>query len=124
MRQTAQDASWPTATLAERWEELHTQAEQLAKLAAIAPEGFDDTLSALPDRLSQASEWQRELAWQGVEDIDAMMQPGLTALRTITARGQDAGAPALALWREFYAARNAVLEVAGEAQLHETAEAA
>jgi len=124
MRQTAQDASWPTASLTERWEELHVQAEHLAKLAAIAPEAFDRALAAFPDRLAQASEWQRELAWQGIEDIDAMMQPGLTALRTITTRGQDAGAPALTLWREFHAARNAVLEVAHDVQTRETADAA
>ncbi|MFN3606538.1 MAG: hypothetical protein ACK4SS_04970, partial [Cypionkella sp.] len=35
------------------------------------------------------------LIWQGVEDMAAIMAPGLAALRVLTARGQDAAAPAL-----------------------------
>jgi putative intracellular protease/amidase len=46
---------------------------------------------------------------QGLADIDAMLVPGLSALATLTARGQDATTPALALWREFHAARGSVL---------------
>ena len=111
MRETAQAAGSRSTSLAEKWQGLHAQAEELAGLAAISAEAFGAALQAFPDRIARANEWQRELAWQGIEDIDALMQPGLVALQTITARGQDASAPALALWREFYAARNAVLAI-------------
>lgn len=109
MRKSARDAAQPVGALARRWEELHDTAAQLATLAQIAPEPANAEISAFPGLLGNASDWQRELAWQGMADIDAMMRPGLAALRTLTERGQDASAPALALWREFHAARSAVL---------------
>lgn len=94
------------ATLAQQWEALHLQATQLAALAQIAAESELTTFSRLAD---QAQGWQLQLARQGLEDIAAMLRPGLAALATLTARGQDAAAPALALWREFHAARASVL---------------
>lgn len=122
MRENADRAQRPMGSLADRWEELHRQADQLAQLAHLSPEQTGGEISRFPALLAGATQWQRDLAWQAVEDIDAIMQPGLTALRTITARGQDAQAPALALWREFHAARDAVLEVVRSHE--ETADAA
>ena len=52
------------------------------------------------------------LARDALGDIDAILQPGLTALRNIQARGQDTTAPALALWREFHALRSSLLVLA------------
>lgn len=109
LRKTAAHASKPLGSLAQRWEDLHASSAQLAKIAALSPEEFSGDIAAFPNLLGRANEWQRDLAWQGIEDIDAMMRPGLSALGTITARGQDASAPALALWREFHHARQAVL---------------
>ncbi|QUL37205.1 hypothetical protein [Erythrobacter sp. JK5] len=124
MRETVQRAARPLGALADRWDALHVQAGQLAELAQIAPERAGSSRAAFSERLAAASEAQRQLAWQGMEDIDAMMQPGLTALRTITARGQDAAAPALALWREFHAARDVVLFALGVEARFESADAA
>lgn len=91
-----------------RWESLHGQAAQLAALGRIAPEAPQAGFAAL---FAAAGDRQRQLAAQGLEDIAAMLQPGLAALATLTARGQDTAAPALALWREFHAARASVLAV-------------
>ncbi|MEM7665291.1 MAG: hypothetical protein AAF250_05500 [Pseudomonadota bacterium] len=113
MREAAQASTRPLGSLVQRWQDLHEQAERLATLAALSPEPFDDQLAAFPSLLESASQAQRKLAWEGLEDIHAMMQPGLVALQTITSRGKDAGAPALALWREFHAARDAVLMAVG-----------
>ncbi len=99
-------------SLAQRWNDLHAQAFQLAKLAKLAPEPDETELMDVPAMLGEANEWQRELAWQAIEDIDAMMQPGMVALRTILAREQDPHVPALALWREFHAARGSVISLA------------
>ncbi|QIQ87406.1 hypothetical protein [Erythrobacter sp.] len=109
MRESADAAKEPLGSLARRWHGLHEQAAGLAALAGLAPEAESGAVAGFSARLGEASEWQRELAWQGIEDIDAMMRPGLAALETLTARGQEAAAPALALWREFHAARDAVL---------------
>ena len=42
---------------------------------------------------------------RGVDDLAAVMQPGLRALLSLTAQGQDTTAAALTLWREFDRAR-------------------
>lgn len=97
-----------------KWERLHSEAEQLASFAHLAPERSGQFITAFPAMLEHAGESQRQRALQGIEDIDAMMQPGMTALRTISARGVDVGPPALALWREFHAAREAVIEIVAD----------
>ncbi|MEM6857200.1 MAG: hypothetical protein AAF559_04945 [Pseudomonadota bacterium] len=107
-----QGTASPHSSLAARWEDLHDQAMRLAQLADLSPEPFAGPIAAFPERIGDADEWQRELAWQGLEDIDAMMRPGLAALATLTQRGMSANAPALALWREFYDARGAVMALA------------
>ncbi|MDJ0643098.1 MAG: hypothetical protein QNJ15_09790 [Erythrobacter sp.] len=124
MRTATQSANRSVEDLRERWIALHASAAQLARLAGIAPEPFEDDLATFPDRYQEALEWQRELVWRSIDDIDAIMQPGVTALRTITSRGRDASAPALTLWREFFSARNAVRDQVVAASEAEAAEAA
>jgi hypothetical protein len=55
---------------------------------------------------------RRDLLRQGVEDLAAMMEPGLAALIAVHSDGRDAAAPARALWQEFVAARDALLALA------------
>ena len=109
MRETAAAAFDPNAALENRWAAIHAQAQQVAELAAISVEKPGGALATFADLLAQANAWQRDIAARGIEDVEAMMGLGLTALTTVTARGQDASAPALALWREFYRAREAAL---------------
>ena len=97
------------ADFAERWEALHTRAQAIAHMAALAAEPFSGEIADFPQAAAQASKPSRELVMRGAEDIDAILQPGFTALLTIQARGQDVTSAALALWREFYNARKAVL---------------
>lgn len=103
-------AAEANAAIEAQWNALHAQAARLALLARISPEPAQaqDGFAAL---LSLARPWQRILVSQGVEDIAAMLTSGLSALATLTGRGQDTAAPALALWREFHAARAALLDV-------------
>ncbi len=104
----------PGFGFAGKWRELHRRAAKLAAMARLSPEKFEGALAAFPDRISEAAPWQRELAWQGLEDIEAMLEPGLAALETLRKRGNATTAPALALWREFYGARSAMMAL-GEA---------
>lgn len=94
------------ATLVAQWEALHATAAMLGKLAQIAPESATPPFGPL---VEAALPWQLTLAAQGLDDIAAMLAAGLAALGTLTARGQNTAAPALALWREFHAARASVL---------------
>ncbi|XUU61467.1 hypothetical protein ACRAQ6_04130 [Erythrobacter sp. HA6-11] len=98
--------------LSKRWRELHALGQQIAVKAQLAPEAFDGQLADFPNAIVDAAPWHRELAEQALEDIDAMLQPGLTALQAIEARGTEVTAPALALWREFYNAREGLLGLA------------
>ncbi len=54
------------------------------------------------------------IAERSIEDLMAMMEPGLAALLAVSARGADARVPALALWREYCAAREALLALLPE----------
>ncbi|MCL9982220.1 MAG: hypothetical protein NBV60_03580 [Erythrobacter sp.] len=92
--------------LTAQWEGLHARASGLAAQAGIAPEPASAPFAPLTET---ARDWQLALAAQGLADIEAMLGAGLAALATLTARGQDTAAPALALWREFHAARASVL---------------
>lgn len=89
---------------------LHGKAAVLTMLARIGAEPAE-TEAALGALVDASSPLQRALVAQGIADCAAMLDSGLTALATLSARGQDASAPALALWREFHAARAGMLAV-------------
>lgn len=95
--------------LADRWNALHHTADAIAELAGLSPERAGGAQSGFAAKLGDASAWQHEAARQGIDDIDAMMRPGLAALGTLAARGKDTSVPAQTLWREFHHAREAVL---------------
>ena len=96
--------------LAEALVALHGQAAGLALLARLAPEPVEigGELGAV---IARATPQQRALVAQAAADCAAMLESGLAALATLTRRGQDTTAPALVLWREFHAARNAMVRV-------------
>lgn len=96
-------------SVAARWELLHETGREIASMAALAAEPMREPFASYPERIEAAGATRLALAHRGLDDIDAMMQPGLTALRLIAARGLDTTAPALALWREFYHARAGLL---------------
>lgn len=99
------------AAIADRWQALHKTANEIAEKAALAHEEMDGELASFPLRVAGAGGTRAWYVKRGLEDMDAVLQPGLTALRLIESRGLDTTAPALALWREFYHARAAVLSL-------------
>ena len=102
--------------LSKRWLELHALGQQIAAKAQLAKEPLDGRVSEFPKQIAGAAPWNRELADQALEDIEAILQPGLTALNAIEARGHDTTAPALALWREYHNAREGLLALAPKEQ--------
>ena len=95
-----------------KWSALHDAAGAVALLAGMAAEPMKPDVRNFPAVMRDCGGWRRDLAEQGVEDLYAIMEPGLSALLAVHARGADAAAPALALWQEFHAARNALLGLA------------
>jgi hypothetical protein len=113
-RAAAQAPDAAPEVLAEALVALHGQAAALAMLARLAPEPveIDGELGAV---IARAQPWQRALVAQTVSDCAAMLDSGLSALGTLTRRGQDTSAPALVLWREFHAARASMASVLASA---------
>ncbi|MFO6446570.1 hypothetical protein ACLBKU_05430 [Erythrobacter sp. NE805] len=96
--------------LAEALVALHGKAAAVALLARLAPEPVE-IRGEIGAVIARARPAQRVLVAQTLGDCAAMLDTGLTALATLSRRGQDASAPALVLWREFHAARAAMVAV-------------
>ena len=100
------------ARLSEQWDAVHAAAGAIAALAQLGHEAPAPEIASLPQRAAQTGGWSYETIARGIDDLAAFMQPGLRALLALTARGQDTTAAALTLWREFHAARAAILDLA------------
>lgn len=98
-----------TSALSMRWSALHDAAAAVAALARVAPEIMPVEVRQFPMLMRDLGGWRRERAEQGVDDLTAIMEPGLSALLSVHARGADASRPARALLDEFHRARDALL---------------
>jgi hypothetical protein len=105
----AQFGQASSSALGMRWSALHDAAGVVATLAGLAPEPMTKELRNFPAVMRDAGGWRRAMAEQGIGDISAFMEPGLSALLAVHARGVSPAVPALALWQEFLAARDAVV---------------
>ena len=92
-----------------RWAALADAANVVAVLAGIEPERPTAEVRNFPALIRDAEAWRREQAENGVSDLAAVMEPGIAALLAVNARGADPKPAAMALWREFTAARSAIL---------------
>lgn len=105
----------PQSPLGQRWSALHGKLAQIAQMAELSPEPLDETTARFNNGLALTGalfgNHAHSAVERGVEDMEILVEIGLTALHEVESRGQDPGAPALALWREVYHAREAVLSV-------------
>lgn len=97
------------SALSMKWSALHDAAGIVATIAGLSAEVMTPQIRNFPANIRDASDWRRELAEQGIADLSAVMEPGLTALLAAHARGAVPQAAAEALWREFLNARDALL---------------
>lgn len=100
-----------SSAISMRWAALNDAAALVCKLAGIVPEARTPELRNFPAIMRDAGGWRQALAEQGIDDLAAMMEPGLAALLAVHARGHSPAAAALVLWREFHAARAALLDL-------------
>jgi hypothetical protein len=92
-----------------KWSALHDAAGVVAMLAGIAAESMRPDVRNFPAMMRDVGGWRRDRAEQGIDDLSAIMEPGLAALLAVHARGVNPASAALALWQEFHAARTALL---------------
>lgn len=97
--------------LAQQWEAVHEAAAAVGNLAQLGRETPSPEIVQLPQRAADKGGWHYEMAARGIDDLAAVMQPGLRALLSLTAQGQDTTAAALTLWREFHTARAAIVDL-------------
>ncbi|MBU6266880.1 MAG: hypothetical protein KGN34_05010 [Sphingomonadales bacterium] len=95
--------------LARQWSALHRAAAAVAGLAGTVPQPESAQSRAFPERVAQVDDWRAGVARQGVADLAAVMEPGLTALIAVHKRGGDPSPAAWALLQEFTAARDSLL---------------
>ena len=92
-----------------KWAALHDAATVVGTLAGVATEPMRPELRNFPAVMRDLGGWRREAAEQGIDDLSAIMEPGLVALLAVHARGTNPAVPALALWQEFQVSRAALL---------------
>ncbi|WP_338466932.1 hypothetical protein RXV95_15565 [Novosphingobium sp. ZN18A2] len=98
--------------LSAKWSALQDAGDIVCRLAGLSPDARQPAVCDFPDMMKDAGDWRREIARRGVDDLVAIMEPGLSALMAVRARGADPAPAALALWHEFIAARTALLALA------------
>lgn len=92
-----------------KWSALHDAVAVVGTLAGLAAEPMRAEVRNFPAIMRDAGGWRRDQAEQGIDDLSAVMEPGIAALLAIHARGANPAPAALALWQEFHAARAALL---------------
>ncbi len=107
--------SEPACPTALSWSALHDAAGIVGVLAGLPAEPSKPQVHNFPALVREAGGWRTALAEQGIDDLTAIMEPGIAALLAVHARGASCAAPALALWHEFFRARAALLALASPA---------
>jgi hypothetical protein len=92
-----------------KWAAVHDAASAVCELAGLAPEYRKPDVRNFPAIIRDTGGWRHGVAEQGVDDLAAIMEPGLAALVALHARGAPVKPAALALWQEFQASRTALL---------------
>ena len=95
-----------------KWAALHDAAQILAQLAGEEHEKSTPSVRNFPAVIRDAGGWRYQAACKGIEDLAAMLEPGLAALLAVNARGADPAMAANALWREYREAKQALLDMA------------
>jgi hypothetical protein len=98
--------------LSMKWSALHDAAATVALLAGQEDRGMSQEIRSFPVSIRDARPWTRELVEDGITDLAAIMEPGLSALIAAHARGAHPQAAAMALWQEFLNSRDALITLA------------
>ncbi len=98
-----------TSAMSMKWAAVHDAAAAVGELAGLAPEYRMPDVRNFPAIIRDTGGWRQSVAQQGVDDLAAIMEPGLAALLAVQARGAPITAAAMALWQEFQSSRSALL---------------
>lgn len=99
----------PANAIGAKWLALHDAAAAVAVAAGLSGDAAGAPDHDFPAAINALGGWQLAQAERGLDDLVAIMEPGLAALLSLHQRGGDCTAAAEALLEEFNRARNAVL---------------
>lgn len=94
-----------------KWRALNDAATAVAAAAKLRCDAMEPVAQGFPDAINALGGWQRAQVEQGLDDLVAIMEPGVAALLALHQRGADCTAPAEALIGEFNRARGALLNL-------------
>ena len=97
-----------------RWQAL-SEAGRVIGVLAGAGQMPRPAAGPIEDLLQAAQPWRRDLAATTIADLAAMLEPGIAALLEVNGAGANPRAAARALWREYLATREAVLDLLEQA---------
>ncbi|MBX7528158.1 hypothetical protein [Qipengyuania vesicularis] len=97
------------AALAAQWDAIHEAAAAVGNLAQLGEEPVDEQVRGLPERAVAMGGVNLAMVARGIDDLSAVLKPGLRALLELTGKGHDTTCAALTLWREFHNARASVI---------------
>ena len=92
-----------------KWTAVHEAAAAVGELAGLPPEYRTAEVRNFPAIMRDTGGWRLRLAEHGVDDLAAILEPGLAALVALHGSGAPAVPAAQALWQEFHSARAALL---------------
>jgi hypothetical protein len=108
----SQSSREPADAIGTKWSALHDAAGAVASPAGEEAPGITPEIRDFPAIMSAVQGWRRKLADQGISDLNAMMEPGLSALLAARAKGLHPHAAAQVLLQEFVSARDSILSLA------------
>jgi hypothetical protein len=92
-----------------RWGALREAARAIAALAGVRSQEEVAAMLAFPAGLRTVDSRRARLIEQSIDDLVAIMEPGVAALLSVHERGGDVVPAAKALWQEFASARLGLL---------------
>jgi hypothetical protein len=111
----AGDSLLDADTTSMRWSALGGAGNIVAALAGERREEGVPQMREFTVLLQDCPAWKRELVECSVDDLAAIMQPGMATLLSLNQREADVRPAARALWQEFVAARTAVVALLTDA---------
>lgn len=113
MGATIADSPAGAVSLTDTWHALHEAAAIVGALAgrSVAEDAGASpaAIEAFPETIFHAGGWRLALAQQGLDDLAAILETGVSALLAVSARGRSPACAAAALHDEFRAARAGLL---------------
>ena len=99
-----------------KWSALHDAAATVATIAQLPPVGMSKSVRHFPAVIRDVGGRPRIKAERRIEDLNAVLEPGVAALLSAYARGANPRAAASALCEEFLEGRDAIMALVPENQ--------